>query len=48
MKQLASIAPIAMAVLLMVSLGHAIQAQESEVEIRRGEVLQVVGNTVKS
>ena len=46
MKQLASIAPIAMAVLLMVSLGHAIQAQESEVEIRRGEVLQVVGNTI--
>ena len=46
MKQLASFASIATAVLLIMSLGHAIQAQETEVEIRRGEVLRVVGNTL--
>ncbi len=46
MNRLASFASIATAVLLIMSLGQAIQAQETEVEIRRGEVLQVVGNTV--
>ena len=46
MKQLASLASIATAVLLIMVLGHAIGAQETDVEIRRGEVLQVVGNTL--
>jgi hypothetical protein len=35
-----------MTVFAVASLGQAVQAQESEVEIRRGEVLQVAGNTV--
>jgi hypothetical protein len=35
-----------MTVFAIASLGQAAQAQESEVEIRRGEVLQVAGNTV--
>ena len=46
MKRLAKTAATATAVLLIVTLGQAVRAQETEVEIRRGEVLQVVGNTV--
>ena len=46
MKRLAKTAATATAVLLIVTLGQVIRAQETEVEIRRGEVLQVVGNTV--
>jgi len=45
MKQVAPIA-LLMTVFAVASLGQAVQAQESEVEIRRGEVLQVAGNTV--
>ena len=44
MNRLTSIS--AMVVLVIMGLGQAIQAQETEVEIRRGEVLQVVGNTI--
>ena len=44
MNRLTSIS--AMVVLVIMGLGQAIQAQETEVEIRRGEVLQVVGNTL--
>ncbi|MGH9461662.1 MAG: hypothetical protein ACRD1X_10630 [Vicinamibacteria bacterium] len=45
MKHVAPISLI-MTVFAIASLGQAVQAQESEVEIRRGEVLQVAGNTV--
>jgi hypothetical protein len=45
MKHVAPIAVI-LTVFAIASLGQAVQAQESEVEIRRGEVLQVAGNTV--
>ncbi len=44
MNRLTSIA--VMVVLVIMGLGQAIRAQETEVEIRRGEVLQVVGNTI--
>ena len=46
MKRLAKTVATSTAVLLIVTLGQAVRAQETEVEIRRGEVLQVVGNTV--
>lgn len=46
MKRLASLATMVMTVLLVSSLAQPVPAQETEVEIRRGEVLQVAGNTV--
>jgi cobalamin biosynthesis Mg chelatase CobN len=46
MKRTASMASIAGVVLVIMTLGQSISAQETEVEIRRGEVMQVVGNTV--
>jgi len=46
MKRLANPMTIATALLLVLSLGRTLPAQETEVEIRRGEVLQVAGTSV--
>lgn len=45
MKQIASCAAI-VAIVLVVGFTHTIAAQETEVEIKKGEVLRVLNNTV--